>query len=479
VLTDDQAKALEAIRAFMGDKGSTSFLLLGNAGTGKTFALAEVLKANTGIRCCVTPTHKSVQVLRRKLQALGVPICYGYDRNTFDQRTVLTGTTAALLGIRPFVVDDQTEDEVQFKKLSDGLLSKVKPTLLIIDEASMLSLRDLTHLLKTAKATGMKVLLSGDAGQLPPVKEVKIPFEKFQNKAVLNEIVRQERDSAIIKVASAVREGKPWQGITGPGVEHTRDLVRCFLDRIKPSTGAEETRSVYIGYRNKKVDFVQEAACQKLYKHGRQEIWAGELVLSDMNFYADVMDVNDRGYAITVKELQCANQDDLIVEEFHDEKPDPTLGIRTTMRHLGRGDKFEACYLPGNALADSKHPYNVELDKRLTRAKELQAKFKLLNAQKKHSEAEGLNAERREAWNNYFKWKGQTILKIRHPFAMTSHRSQGSTYSTAYVDVADILRFSSQGLYVATSRPKDLLVLENRSAPAMVYEIDENDPMFL
>jgi ATP-dependent exoDNAse (exonuclease V) alpha subunit len=70
------------------------------------------------------------------------------------------------------------------------------------------------------------------------------------------------------------------------------------------------------------------------------------------------------------------------------------------------------------------------------------------------------NTQRKQAWANYFIWRDQTIVSFRHPFAITSHKSQGSTYRSVFADVADLGRFSHHALYVAVTRPKDELVVE-------------------
>ena len=127
--TNDQAAALESIDRFMANPSSTCFLLEGGAGVGKTVLVGEVLKRYTsGIRACAAPTHKAAQVLRRKLEAAGVQHAPGNDLFNYDGRSVLVGTTASLLGLRPIIADDQTA-EMSFGKTSKGMLAKIMPRL--------------------------------------------------------------------------------------------------------------------------------------------------------------------------------------------------------------------------------------------------------------------------------------------------------------------------------------------------------------
>jgi exodeoxyribonuclease-5 len=66
-------------------------------------------------------------------------------------------------------------------------------------------------------------------------------------------------------------------------------------------------------------------------------------------------------------------------------------------------------------------------------------------------------------WKAFWDFK-ESFHSLRHAYAITAHRSQGSTYDTAFVDWQDILTNRSRGeafrcLYVACTRPKRALVL--------------------
>lgn len=456
-LTSDQQNALEQIQAFLADhatpEGSkyppTAFLLEGGAGTGKTFLLGQLLQLARGIRCVATPTHKACNVMRRKLDAFGVPWVRGYDSYSYDGSSAITGTTAQLLGIGPVITEEQSASEVKFGKKGVGILGKVTPSLLVIDEVSMLGANDFLELVKVAQGRGMKILAVGDAGQLPPVKQTQIPFGKFKRQATLRQIVRQAEGSAIISVAWAIREGKPWRDLEGAGLRKvaTPRLVDAFLEAVQPAgERPEEDREVYVAYRNVNVNAVQEKVCQKLYGHGAKAFAAGELVLSETNLYRN-------------KTLLCANQDELVVTQFHEEWRDATIGVPVTLRHRSKRGEFQAHYLSPEELANREHPYNVELKRLEVEASNLQAKYNAAKKGPKTSALADLDSQRRQAWSNFFSWRDQTIISFRHPFAITSHKSQGSTYRTVFVDVPDLARCSSHALYVAVTRPREELVV--------------------
>jgi hypothetical protein len=448
-LTADQTEALQKFEQFLRQPDATAFLLEGGAGVGKTFLVGQFLTDSRGGRVCVaTPTHKATNVVRRKLDGFDVQWVRGYDAFSYAGE-VVTGTTAQLLGIGPVITEEQGK-EVKFGKGGKGILSKWTPDLLVIDEVSMLGQGDFLDLVKHGKRSGMKILAVGDAGQLPPVKQEQIPFDKFKNKAQLRQIVRQAAGSAIVEVAWAIRDGQPWRDITGRGVTHAENVGAAFLDAVQvPGERPEEQREVYIAYRNATVDRAQEMACQKLYGHGRLAFAPGELVLSETNLY--------RG-----KVLLCANQDELVVVEFHDDEKDATTGTPVTLRHrrggVNNAGTFRSSYLSPEELANKEHPYNAELRKREQLAQKLQQDYNAMNrADVRRSK---LDAERRQAWQNFFSWRDSTIISFRHPFAITSHKSQGSTYRQVFVEVSDFAKFGTHGLYVAVTRPKDDLVVK-------------------
>lgn len=461
MLTNDQEIALSEIENFLASE-STSFLLEGGAGVGKTYLLGELLRRLNSefVRdtiCVCAPTHKAINVLRRKLDGFGVQWCLGYDDYTYNGEDVITGTTAALLGVRPIITDDQTSQEVSFRKTHKGILSKITPKILLIDEVSMLGKIDFLDLRETMKNAGSKLIAIGDRGQLPPVKQEAMPFDLFKNTARLREIVRQASESAIVTLAWAIRDGKDWTKIEGNGVTRTDYLAESYIEQLEDSSCwkvgpggktwlPEEDRPVFIAYTNRRVNEIQEAATMKLYGHGCKTFAPGELVLSESNLYRQ-------------KIMLCANQDELVVDQFMEEARDPVCGVPVVLHHKSdpRKGKFTAHYLAPEEHKDKAHPYNVELEARRAKAEGLAADYK--RAAPGSYERDEINVHRKRAWAEYFEWRDQTVISFRHPFAITSHKSQGSTYRKVFADASDLGRFSMHALYVAVTRPREELVL--------------------
>ena len=143
-----------------------------------------------------------------------------------------------------------------------------------------------------------------------------------------------------------------------------------------------------------------------------------------------------------------------MVEEFTPEAKDPVLGVPVQLWRLSAPHgRVWTYYLSPEDRAREDHPYNLELKHRLERALSLQEDYR------SGRRMGDTDKKRREAWKSYFEWRDATLISFTHPFAITSHKSQGSTYREVFADVTDLASHSPQGLYVAVTRPKENLVV--------------------
>jgi len=183
-LTEGQQGAKEAITAFLADPdpANSEFVLVGYAGTGKTFIMNHVLddfQHRQIIACTIAHSAKNILI-----------------ENVPDY--VECYTLAQALGMRQ-----------QFSKGKEVFVVnkniKSKPIqgkgIVIIDECSMISADLLRHIREGVDKDGsVKIIFSGDSAQLPPVSEDAkgkdlgnyqiSPTFSITNKFVLTEIVR-------------------------------------------------------------------------------------------------------------------------------------------------------------------------------------------------------------------------------------------------------------------------------------------------
>jgi hypothetical protein len=462
-LNADQAAAEAAFVDFKNNPDTSVFALLGYAGTGKSFTEAHLLKehilglgdgergfvnpftAKVRETIIAAPTHKAMNVCRRFFQEAGISYETGYDKFFHAAGVPVTGTTAQLLGIRPVITDDQDARKMNFGRVDGGMIDKVGDVgWIVIDEVSMLCQPHLTTLEQMASEHNMKVLIIGDPGQLPPVEAEPIDFDALENKAILSQIMRQQGDSAIPHLARAIREQRDWTGITGPGVDHFDNPAGAFIDEIDSAPAPDERdRSVFIAYRNARVNAVQQAACQKIYGHGRLEIDRNETLIAS----TPLMDTRGR-----MPVALCNNGDVLVVVDILDRGQ---WGTGVKLRRVQTGREFYTEFLNEKEFDDNDHPYNVELKMRETKARALQSEFNRASGSEKYR----IDTDRRAAWADFFMLKNSTVLSAAHPFAITSHKSQGSTYRQTFVDAEDMKGFDHRALYVGATRASDELII--------------------
>lgn len=437
-LNPQQQEAYDAFKVFLGDKDQTLFCLLGRAGTGKSFTSAKMFelmqerKGHFSEMLWCAPTWKAVRVAGGFLSDVGVKYEIGYDYYMHNPGTLICTTTQQALGIRPIISENQTE-ETEFGSSGGGCLKRLRPQFVVVDEVSMLSRTHLESVYLTCKDIGAKMLIIGDPGQLPPVKAQEIKWSAIPNKYELTQIMRQAGDSMIPVVAGMVRDGdEGWIDASGNGLVRGQNAASAFIDQVGIPSEFEGERDVFVAYRNALVDRVQEAACQKVYGHGMDEFQIGEPVIAQSAFY-----VNRKGMVI-------ANQDELVVTDMSE---NGRWGQQVLLR-LKNGREVWAEYLSGPQMKAS--AWADELERLRKAAVDLQAQFKKGDR--------SVDKDRRAAWVKFFEHKDQTVLNFAHPFAITSHKSQGSTYRRAFVAAQDIVKFDSRGLYVAMTRPKEELV---------------------
>lgn len=469
-LNTDQAAGEAAFETFKRSDASI-FALLGYAGTGKSYMTAHLLQEHIlgearrpthrhvpagspfddfldaaeptggGETLIACPTHKAMNIVRRFLSEVDIEFELGYDKFHHRYGTPVTGTTAQLIGIRPIVSDKQTAKKMVFGKVDRGVVEKMGGvSWVIIDEVSMLSAADLRALEQLAGEVGFKVLIVGDPGQLPPVEAEAIDFNAIEHRAVLETIMRQQGDSAIPHLAKAIRDLTNWKKVTGPGVDHFENPAGAFIDELDgPPAEDERERAVFIAYRNTRVNAVQQAACMKVYGHGRLEVAPGEVMVASTPLLKP-------GSRVPIQ--LCNNGDVLVIEDIGGMGQ---WGIEVQVKRVSTGNVFTTEFLDEKQLGNPNHHYNVELRAREKRAQELQKAF--------NKGDRSVDSRRREAWVDFFQLKNSAILSAAHPFAITSHKSQGSTYRQVFVDAQDMKGFDHRALYVGATRPSEELII--------------------
>ena len=418
-LNFDQETALQSILTWLDDPvGDPFFVLKGYAGTGKTFTVKELVKRFKGRIVFTAPTNKATKVLRATLKT---------PEYSPECRTIYS-----LLGLRL-----EPNGEVKELKVPDDPIDLSQFRLVVVDEGSMVNKQVLGHIQDALRqCKGLRVLFMGDAAQLPPVGEIRSPIWDFKNMATLTKVMRH--DNQILKLATAIREvvdsptpslrimtdNDGSEGIWKVPKEAMRRIIYAHAEAENLTSGLTKI----IAWRNVTVDAYNSLARAAIFgDEARRSPWLpGDRLI----FTEPVKDFNDEVVATTDDEGLVER----VIEEYH-----PIHGDVKCFRLTVQIDDGPL------VVAYAVHRDGQEAFTR--RAGELAA-------------AARSNPRR---WEEFWNFK-ESFHQCRRAYAITAHRSQGSTYDTALVDYQDILLNRNRPeafrcLYVACTRPRKVLVL--------------------
>lgn len=446
-LRGDQPKAYEAISEFLKQQGGGIFVLAGHAGTGKTFLMREVqeMAKHKGLKAIFTaPTNKAVKVLKKNLPD--------------DFRDL--ATTHSAMAMKEHIDD---EGVLTFKQ--DGLKEPKAASyhIIIVDEASMIDDSLFWPLLDMSEQ-GKKIIYVGDIYQIPPVNyENALPFDPSTQREhniqsyTMTEIIRQAVGSPIIEHASRIREGIRDRKIQfdldrtnqsneiGSITFLTKDLVDdYFVEHILPKYKSEEYNEdtdfiKIIAWTNETVRRYNKKVRQFVYGSDKLPgLLVGEKLITDAPVF--------EGDTITIP-----TNSELLV-----------LGLETETEMLS-DEYMMTCYKAHVRSYDSfSHSEHIL---KIVHEDSIKVYNELLNMQARVAKAfpKGSYAAK-SAWRDYYNFI-KAYHQVKYSYSITAHKSQGSTYNTAFVAESDILKSSkvyerNRILYTACTRAsKDLIVV--------------------
>ena len=443
-LTEEQDAVFQSVKAFFKQNKKNKILITGFAGTGKTTLTTKLIEwFHTEYRyrtiAVTAPTHKAVKVLK-KMSA---------TKSSFG--SVKFSTLHGILGLRPVINEDGSQS---FKK--DLYLKPAFKNfdLVIVDEASMIEDSLFEEIVKQS-TWDKKIVFVGDAEQIPPIsQEFAIPFDEKRREEYdietlsLTTIIRQASENPIIQVTSDIREGKfraidksqyTKEDREGHGVyfihaghDIQKELMRYFVN------SEFEDNSDYakvIAWRNVTVNSFNSIIRSFIFGKNTRKILVGEKLLADAPILTD-----------DGKEVLINTNEDITVTQLSE----------TSQLVEGKQIKFY--------LARVEYDEGVDNIKILSEEGNNEKTFNDI-CQSLANEAKACKSadRKRTLWKKFYKVK-ETFASVKYNYAITAHKSQGSTYTNAFVVASDILanrnaKDCKRILYTACSRPKEKLFL--------------------
>lgn len=466
-LTKDQENAYKSLIKFIKapyNQKDYKRALCGAAGTGKTY-LVKALIRNCGLSYSViglsAPTHKACRVLSESIELPNIKV------NTLQSDLGLKLN----FNVEKFDIRNPPFDP-------HGRIKIGEYRLYIVDEASMINKGLCKFLEKTCVSNQCKIIYIGDDYQLCPVGENYSTAFKSTKCYYLREIVRQEEDNPIRQLLDLLRFDIEHR--TFRFLEHISKVRSQFdsneIKGYKVCTQNEFNNLVYNNFNDpeltRNVDFVKVIA----YTNAVVSNW-NKLIRNAIIDKAETSIITNNDLIISYTTLvngfgECVitNSEDYIIKDVvnytHPKYAIKGFIVRFQAIH---GGKISSPLF----VVDHKDPNSIRMylnlsDKFIDIAKNASAKT------------------RAQAWRDYYSFKEGCLLlanivkadgtilynrDLDYGFSLTSHKSQGSTFDTVFVDVNDIV-YDRNGqpytdaeqinrrLYVACSRAKYKLYLK-------------------
>lgn len=431
-----QIDALNEMDRFM-KSNETSMTLSGYAGTGKT-SLMEMIaqkgrKQHRPVVFCAS-TNKAAAVLNERVSKAGFK----------------AATLNKVFGISVEV--DSKSNTYNARNLVNVLKdADITPgTTVIIDEASMINEENYDILNNIAKQNSLKIIYVGDSAQLAPVNENKISkvFRNGEGKVITLTQVERTDDNAILKEATELRNGNPLSGISsfnnkGEGVayispNHQDEINNVVAHYVK---GLKHNPNYFriLAYTNKAVSAYNNQV-RELLGYTSPTPNVGEPMTGYTNW----------GYNWKTKSYRFINSESYKVSKI--DKPHKITtslndGTAVTMEAIpltledpvGNVDTFDFIDIKSN-------PSNLQAAIQLANEK------KMLWAKAKHAVGRDAKAKIYQRINfiDNFLFVNDNIEDSNHNllqaktidfgYAMTVHKSQGSTFTNVLMDDVDISR---------------------------------------
>jgi len=392
--------------------------LSGPAGTGKSYLTTQIVKAltlelakseylhNEGI-CITAPTHKATNVLRNMLKIQGIDS---------ECRTIQSFLNVRLI----YNYDTGEEKFLAIRKTNNP----PKASLLIVDESSMISSQLFEYITEAIRVGNVNtVLFIGDPYQLQPVNSKNNKIFELNKQYTLTQIVRQAKDSNIIKLATKLRTCIETQKfcdlkeiIKNSGNSSDIELFTSndlFTSDFYKNENWYQEDKIVLSYTNKVVDGIN--------KYIRTKFWEEQDVSKPLFLQKSDM----IRFKSTCTSIELFGADPRILYQNSEE-----VMIDSAKSHYS--EKLDINIWTCTVADRNKEDFFRVIDPNSEIMLE-----KLLQHYAK-SAMKSRDLYRKIYWKKYFRLR-DSFADVQYIFASTIHKSQGSTYNTAYVDLASLI----------------------------------------
>jgi ATP-dependent exoDNAse (exonuclease V) alpha subunit len=453
-LTPHQQEIFDKITAQLEDIVETGMVwdnmvaLSGAAGTGKTYlttAIVEHLHQKYHITI-TAPTHKALRVIAFTMYHNGIT-------------SISTKTIHSFLNIKLFTDYDKGIQKFVPEKTKKDV---DKTDILIVDESSMVSDDLYGFIMDAIEQERVKaVLFVGDYYQLLPIDSGKNSVFDIRHQYKLKEIVRQAKESYIIKIASAARHCIKTKKFTDLKTFFKQNMdvniaffhnQEAFLEDFYQETGWSERDQVIASFKNSDVDSYNRMV--------RSKYWSEKGIINPPALLEGDRIIFQSAYSVGGV-LKYSNNEEIILSCARKKHSD-ILNIEYW--ECKDADEAETQEIIKIVDPKSISIFNDKLDKIAKMARK-ERDYK----------------KRKKMWENFFALK-EFFADVKYTYASTIHKLQGSTYETVYIDLFGLAGNKYINLdqlyrlvYVAMTRAsKDIKILIPSFDGVSIESIEEN-----
>lgn len=474
---EQQSAIVNAVSFLKTNTDPTQYYVIeGKAGTGKTTIAKEILKEFEDEQIYVAAvSHKAKGVIKSSFGD--------------DTRGKKFFSIAGLLGMKGI-----NDNDTQTTKFQVGLkvpLLDYPPALLVIDEASMITEDVLKKIINinSSLSRPFQMLFLGDIGQIQPIRDEQSEFYRT-HKDLLNkksDIFNSKHKSKLI---TRVRQGEAnpilpyadyfWENSQkeNPELNPTQHIVRNNQITDKGSLLFSNSESEVL---NSVIKAVKNAVEKGLTNHVKivtyhvnektelnQKIHEA-LFGKDSDYSKGDMLILNSPYDLPDVNATMENSSEIQIKSIQDEDTDEfgvhTLYLETNGTAYTRtGNEQKDCVIQVVSRNDI-GLYNQKLQELASYAKR-----------------QTNRALKKQAWSDFWEYKGR-YADVDFGYAITAHKSQGSTYDIVVVDEKDIMgttatsnQEKSELIYTALTRPRKTAIVISSVPVSNPYTGDIENP---
>lgn len=474
---EQQSAIVNAVSFLKTNTDPTQYYVIeGKAGTGKTTIAKEILKEFEDEQIYVAAvSHKAKGVIKSSFGD--------------DTRGKKFFSIAGLLGMKGI-----NDNDTQTTKFQVGLkvpLLDNPPALLVIDEASMITEDVLKKIIdiNSSLSRPFQMLFLGDIGQIQPIRDEQSEFYRT-HKDLLNkksDIFNSKHKSKLI---TRVRQGEAnpilpyadyfWENSQkeNPELNPTQHIVRNNQITDKGSLLFSNSESEVL---NSVIKAVKNAVEKGLTNHVK-------IVTYHVN---EKTELNQKIHeALFGKDSDYSNGDMLILNSPYD-LPDVNATMENSSEIQIKSiqdtdvDEFgvHTLYLETNGTAYTRTS-NEQKDCviQVVSRNDIGLYNQKLQELASYAKRQTNRALKKQAWSDFWEYKGR-YADVDFGYAITAHKSQGSTYDIVVVDEKDIMgttatsnQEKSELIYTALTRPRKTAIVISSVPVSNPYTGDIENP---